>query len=137
LKFKNFIALFIACHLSAGMILTPDSLPANAKDFLQKNFSSQVTMVQLDKNTYEVYLSDGTEMEFYLDGSWKEIEAKFNFLSFDILPPNLASILKNQFPNTAIKELKRKIGYYKIELNNGLEIIMDFNGTILHTEFDD
>ena len=121
----------------ADFIISPESLPPNAKEFLQKNFNAQIGIVQVDKNNYEVYLSDGTELEFDMDGSWREIESKFNPLNFNILPPILADIIKNNYPNATMLEIKKKINYYKIQLNNGLKVIIDFNGTILHQEFDD
>ncbi|KAA6224878.1 MULTISPECIES: PepSY-like domain-containing protein [unclassified Campylobacter] len=138
MKFKFLIiSILISKCLSGGFILSPDALPQLAKEFIAKHFSNaQIGMVQMDKNTYEVYLTDGTELEFYIDGNWKEIEAKFNVISFNILPPNLASIMQNNFPNTAIIEIKRKANYYKIELTNHLEVIMDFNGTILNAKYD-
>ncbi|ARJ56553.1 hypothetical periplasmic protein (DUF2874 domains) [Campylobacter cuniculorum DSM 23162 = LMG 24588] len=132
-----FLTLILLCVLFADFIISPESLPPNAKEFLQKNFNAQIGIVQVDKNNYEVYLSDGTELEFDMDGSWREIESKFNPLNFNILPPILADIIKNNYPNATMLEIKKKINYYKIQLNNGLKVIIDFNGTILHQEFDD
>lgn len=132
-----FLTLILLCVLFADFIISPESLPLNAKEFLQKNFNAQIGIVQVDKNNYEVYLSDGTELEFDMDGSWREIESKFNPLNFNILPPILADIIKNNYPNATMLEIKKKINYYKIQLNNGLKVIIDFNGTILHQEFDD
>ena len=132
-----FLTLILLCVLFADFIISPESLPPKAKEFLQENFNAQIGIVQVDKNNYEVYLSDGTELEFDMDGSWREIESKFNPLNFNILPPILADIIKNNYPNATMLELKKKINYYKIQLNNGLKIIIDFNGTILHQEFDD
>ncbi|WP_276882842.1 PepSY-like domain-containing protein [Campylobacter cuniculorum] len=132
-----FLTLILLCVLFADFIISPESLPPKAKEFLQENFNAQIGIVQVDKNNYEVYLSDGTELEFDMDGSWREIESKFNPLNFNILPPILADIVKNSYPNATMLELKKKINYYKIQLNNGLKIIIDFNGTILHQEFDD
>lgn len=132
-----FLALILPCMLFADFITSPDSLPASAKEFLQKNFNAEIGIVQVDKNEYEVYLSDGTELEFNMDGSWKEVESKGNPLNFNILPPNLADIIKSEFPNTSMIEIKKKINYYKIKFNNGLKVIIDFNGTILEKKLHD
>ncbi|EAL5997428.1 hypothetical protein CYB62_06470, partial [Campylobacter coli] len=58
---------------------------------------------------------------------------------FDLnfLPPNLTNIIQNKFPNTKAREIERKINYYKIKLTNNIEVHIDFNGTILYTEYDD
>ncbi|OOX88762.1 hypothetical protein BOQ00_08315, partial [Campylobacter coli] len=92
---------------------------------------------QRDRHSYEVYLSDGTELEFESDGSWKEIESKVFPFDLNFLPPNLTNIIQNKFPNTKAREIERKINYYKIKLTNNIEVHIDFNGTILYTEYDD
>lgn len=137
IKKTLFFFAFISSFLYADSIISPDSLPALAKDFLQKNFKAQISLVLEDKNSYEVYLNDGTELEFDIDGSWREIEAKLTPINADILPYHLATIVKNEFPNMLLKEVEKKINYYKIEFANGFELVIDFNGAILYKEFDD
>ncbi|EHU8930548.1 PepSY-like domain-containing protein [Campylobacter coli] len=119
------------------MIISPDELPSISKEFLKNNFQAPIGIVQRDKHAYEVYLSDGTELEFESDGSWKEIESKVFPFDLNFLPPNLTNIIQNKFPNTKAREIERKINYYKIKLTNNIEVHIDFNGTILYTEYDD
>lgn len=119
------------------MIISFDSLPQNSKEFIKKYFKAPVGIVQQDKNSYEVYLSDGTELEFSKDGSWKEIEAKIIPIDLDILPANIANIIKNEFKDIKAREIEKKINYYKIKLVNNIKVLIDFNGTILFKEFDD
>lgn len=138
MKIKIFsIAICLFSFLNADIIISPNDLPEVSKAFLQQNFKASIGIVQKDKNSYEVYLSDGTELEFEIDGTWKEIENKANPFDLNFLPQNLASIIKNEFPNTKAREIERKINHYKVKLNNGMKIRIDFNGTILHKEFDD
>ncbi|MCX2682940.1 PepSY-like domain-containing protein [Campylobacter sp. MIT 21-1685] len=137
MKNTFFILVFIPILLYGDIIISPDSLPSTAKEFLRNNFQAQISLVQRDKNSYEVYLSDGTELEFDIDGSWKEIESKILPINVDILPSNLAAIIKNEFPNVPLKEIDKKINYYKIKLVNGFELVIDFNGTILYKGIDD
>lgn len=131
------LSLILFNCLYADIIISADSLPQNSKDFLKQNFNATIGLAQRDKNSYEVYLSDGTEIEFDIDGNWHEIESKINPFNFDFLPQNLASIIKNEFPNTKAREIEKKINHYKIKLTNGMKIYIDFNGTILHKEMDD
>ncbi|QWU80143.1 hypothetical protein DU472_02270 [Campylobacter novaezeelandiae] len=138
MKIKNIIiSLILFNYLSADMIISFDSLPQNSKEFIKKYFKAPVGIVQQDKNSYEVYLSDGTELEFSKDGSWKEIEAKIIPIDLDILPANIANIIKNEFKDTKAREIEKKINYYKIKLVNNIKVLIDFNGTILFKEFDD
>lgn len=138
MKIKNIIiSLILFNYLSADMIISFDSLPQNSKEFIKKYFKAPVGIVQQDKNSYEVYLSDGTELEFSKDGSWKEIESKIIPIDLDILPANIANIIKNEFKDIKAREIEKKINYYKIKLVNNIKVLIDFNGTILFKEFDD
>ncbi|EPM6811531.1 PepSY-like domain-containing protein [Campylobacter upsaliensis] len=131
------LILTLFLNLKADIILSPQNLPNTIKDFLQKNFKARVSLAQRDDNAYEIALNDGTELEFDHNGEWKEIEARGTAISYEVLPPHIASILKNEFKENAIKEIERKINYYKIKFYNNFEIIIDFNGTILRREYDD
>ncbi|MFQ6341344.1 PepSY-like domain-containing protein [Campylobacter sp. VTCC 70190] len=135
IKIFSLIAL-LSTALNADIIISAENLPSISKEFLRTHFKAQVGIVQKDKNSYEVYLSDGTELEFDIDGAWKEIENKSHPFNLDFLP-QIASIVKNEFPNTKIREIERKINHYKIKLDNGIKILIDFNGTLLHKEIDD
>ncbi|EAH8750327.1 PepSY-like domain-containing protein [Campylobacter jejuni] len=136
IKFLSIITI-LSLSLNADIIISADNLPSVSKEFLQHNFKAPIGIVQKDKNSYEVYLSDGTELEFDSEGNWKEIENKKHPFNLDFLPQNLANIIKSEFPNTKTKEIEKKINYYKIKLDNKIKIYIDFNGTILYKEIDD
>lgn len=129
--------IFTALSLQADMIIAPNALPDNIKQFISTYFKAQIGLVEVDKKSYEIYLTDGTELEFDIMGNWKEIESKLTPIDFAVLPPNIASILQNQYPGAALIEAERKINYYKIKLSNRMKIRIDPNGTILSQKFDD
>lgn len=135
IKFLS-IVTFLSLSLNADIIISAENLPNISKEFLQHNFKAPIGIVQKDKNSYEVYLSDGTELEFDTDGIWKEIENKAIPFSLDFLPQNLANIIKNEFPNVKAREIERKINHCKIKFDNGVKILIDFNGTILYKKID-
>lgn len=130
------LSLIIFNYLYADIIISTDSLPQNSKDFLKQNFNAAISLAQRDRNSYEVHLSDGTDIEFDIDGNWHEIENKINPFNFNFLPKNLESIIKSEFPNIKAREIEKKINHYKIKLTNGMKIYIDFNGTILYKEMD-
>lgn len=125
-----------ALSLYADMIISPNALPDVIKQFINTHFKAQIGLVEMDKKSYEIYLTDGTELEFDIMGNWKEIESKLTPIDFAVLPPNIANIIKNQYPNTTLVEVERKINYYKIKLSNRMKIRIDPNGTILSQKFD-
>lgn len=127
---------FLVLSLNATIIVSAENLPQISKEFLQKHFKAPIALVQKDEKNYEVYLSDGTELEFDSTGAWKEIESGQNALSYDLLPPHIAAVMRGEFESTTMKELERKINYYKIKLQNGFKVLIDFNGTILRKKWD-
>ncbi|MGH2328025.1 PepSY-like domain-containing protein [Campylobacter taeniopygiae] len=133
--FLIFTCIFFT-YLNASIIISSDNLPNNIKNFLKKNFNVPIGIAQKDTNSYEVYLSNGLELEFESDGTWKEIESKLDPFEFNFLPANIIDIIKSKFPNVKAREIERKINYYKIKLNNGIKIYIDFNGAILHKSLD-
>ncbi len=137
LKRTLILAAFAVIFLNADMIISPNSLPENVQNFIKTHFKAQVGLVQMDRKSYEIYLTDGTELEFDLMGNWKEIENDMAGIDFSVLPPNLASIIQTTYPNTALLEVKRKMNYYKIKLSNRMKIHIDANGTILGQKYDD
>lgn len=137
LKRTLILAAFAVIFLNADMIISPNALPENVQNFIKTHFKAQVGLVQMDRKSYEIYLTDGTELEFDLMGNWKEIENDMAGIDFSVLPPNLASIIQATYPNTALLEVKRKMNYYKIKLSNRMKIHIDANGTILGQKYDD
>ena len=127
----------MAFSLYADVIISPNSLPKNIKSFIATHFKAQIGLAQMDTKSYEIYLTDGTELEFDIMGNWKEIESKINPISFLILPTNIASIIQSQYPKALLMEVERKINYYKAKLSNQMKIKIDLNGLILSQEFDD
>lgn len=124
-------------YLKADMMISPSALPDNIKQFISANFQASVGLVQVDGSTYEIYLSDGTELEFDIGGNFKEAKARYASLNPNILPKHIAAIIKNEYPNVAIMKIERKILYYEIKLSNNMELKIDNNGIVLSREFDD
>ena len=134
---KALCGLLLGVWAFADVIISPSSLPDYIQTFIGTHFQAGVGLAQMDNRHYEIYLTDGTELEFDFSGEWREIESRLTPLSFDILPANVAAIVRAQFPGAFIVELKRKFHYYKIKLSSQMELKIDPNGTVLSVEIDD
>lgn len=110
-----------------------ESLPNDAKDFININFPETTPAVIL-KDTeafdveYEVRFNDGMKIEFSEDGEWKEVKNDINCLTFGFLPENIGKYLENNHYGLCVKEIKRELKGFKVELANDVEIIFDKNG---------
>ncbi|MCM1108082.1 MAG: PepSY-like domain-containing protein [Clostridium sp.] len=133
------LALVAATGLWAGDVITRDmsKLPAAAKTSVSKNFPTQkISYIKIDKSllgdTYEVVLSNGTEVEFNNKGEWKEVDCKQGvFVPNGYIPGTIRKYLKKEFPGVNVKKIEKKTRRYEVELSNGLDADFDLNGNLL------
>ncbi len=116
-------------------------LPRKAIQFINKNFSSQVQLVEIDKDgsrvdSYEVRLANGTEIDFDRQGRWKKIDASRNSRIPDKLIPRAIATYINRHHQTAkIVGIERNSRGYEVELDNGIDI--KFNSAGRFVRYDD
>lgn len=152
---KKVCAIFIAFVLvSAGALLyagnkdkriSVDELPVKAKQFITTHFGKDGSIVYAEKKwySYEVYLANGFEIDFYTDGEWKEIEAHREQIPASIvkiLPKKISDYLTANHKDWTMTELKKKKYGYEIELVNpsvGSDVELKFNhqGDILKVDY--
>ncbi len=113
-------------------------LPKNVQSFIQQHFkNANVINTEYDDDDFEVRLSNGVKIEFYINGEWKEIKAYGNPLPNSILPAPVLNTLKKQFPNVAVFKVEKEWNGYEISLSNMMQVFIDGNGTFLGQKFDD
>lgn len=117
------------------MVVPVSELPKNAQDFISKNFrTAQIALVKKDIDSYDVTLNDGTEIDFIINGEWKDVDGKYKALPNTILPNIMPKISASS--NAQIIEVSREINGYKFDLSNQLKIYTDAQGNILGQKFD-
>ena len=131
---KKFFILMLAVAASAftasyaGTRITQEQLPKEARDFISKYFSGAlVKKVEKDQGhrgmEYEVEFSNGAEIDFREDGTWKDVKAaKGNAVPAAIVPAAIAKHVKDNHADLPVTEISRKRGGYEIELSNGTEL---------------
>lgn len=129
--------LMTASLAFADMMIAPDALPANVKQFIQNNFpQSNVMYAEQDYDSIEVKLNIGVELDFYANGDWKEVKAYQNFPT-GILPEAVAEAVKNAHPQAFIIKAEKTWNGYEIKTSNMMEIYITANGQIMGQKFDD
>ncbi len=117
------------------MVVPVSELPKNAQNFISKNFkTAQIALVKKDIDSYDVTLNDGTEIDFIINGEWKDVDGKYKALPNTILPNIMPKISASS--NAQIIEVSREINGYKFELSNQLKIYTNAQGNILGQKFD-
>lgn len=114
---------------------TAQSLPAAITDFLKQHFpNAQVAGIEPDYEhgglEYDVYLSDGTQIDFDANNQWEKVESMRGVPAF-FIPKAIANHVKSNFQNTAITKINKEYHGYEIELANGIELRFDNSGRFM------
>ncbi|MBT8754579.1 PepSY-like domain-containing protein [Brachyspira hyodysenteriae] len=119
-------------------IVSPEQLPQRAKQFIAQVFpDAQIWYVEMDDGKYEVELSNGIKIDFLGNGDWKEIDAEYIGIPYNVFPANVANTIRNTYPQTVIISAEKKWGTYEIKLNNMMELYISSNGQLIGQKFDD
>lgn len=84
-----------------------------------------------DDNEIEVKLSNGTDLDFYTDGSLKSVEVlPGNSVPDSVIPASILSYVRANYADKVIEEYESRTYGYKVELSGypELELIFDVNG---------
>ena len=122
--------------LADDKIIPVEQLPAPAKTFVKKYFP-QATIEYATKDTefmgttYEVRLSDGTEVDFDKKGNWDNVDCKTKAVPASLVPAAIAQYVKAHYPNTVIVKIDKERSGYDIELSNDLELKFNSKGNLI------
>jgi hypothetical protein len=143
---KNFIVsgIFALALLMTGCSdrpVLPAQLPVPIQTFVQQNFPGQtVTSAQKDLELtgwkYEVFLADGTHIDFDTDDMWDKIECPLtNPVPTALIPPSVAATIQANYPDAMITKIDKERNGFEVDLANGLELKFNKQGAIV--EMDD
>ena len=101
---------------------------------------TSIQYARQDGNEIEVKLADKTEIDFYLNFDWKQIDCEkslvYSSVPTELVPAQITAYVNANFPGKVIETIEKKHnGGWEIELSNGLEITFDANFNV--TEIDD
>ena len=113
------------------------SIPQNAQSFIRQHFPNiEVTYIERDWDDIEVYLANGTQIEFFPNGDWKEVKTYTN-MPDSILPANVMATVKRTYPQAAIIKIEKQYTIFEVKLNNMMELYIDGSGNLIGQKFDD
>ena len=95
-----------------------------------------IQRVQLDGNEIDVKLTDGTDIDFYLNFIWQSIDCEhatvYGSVPSELVPVQITDYVTANFPNNHIDQIEKKNnGNWEIELNNDYEIVFDANFNVI------
>lgn len=136
---KKILFVFTAMMMFAGIasadndrIVPYENLPAKAQEFVKKYFPSEkVSYVKEEADfmelSYEVVFAQGTKVEFTGQGEWKEVDCRYSTLNEDLVPAQIRSYVKQNFPDTKFVKIEKGYRDYEVKLTNRLELTFDLN----------
>ena len=139
MKMKNIFAvllLFFAMTDSAQKKINVSELPKESIAFLDKYFPNiAIEVAKKDREHgekgYEVILSDGTEVEFWKDGSWREIDGRKNPIPTEYIAPSIVDYVTKNYPNEKITHIDYGHKDVDVDLTNKIDLEFDKNGQFL------
>lgn len=130
------VLLFLAISASAQKKIEVSELPKPAQDFLKKHFSD-TTVVSAKKDAehgekgFEVKLKDGTEVEFWKDGSYREVDGGDKPIPTDFIPNNIREYVGKNHPNERITHIDYGHKDLDVDLTNNIDLEFTKEGKIL------
>ncbi|WP_307971375.1 PepSY-like domain-containing protein [uncultured Brachyspira sp.] len=143
MKIKKLLIISLILGLSSSMVFADwivpvTALPQKSRAFINSTFPGvQIWKVERDGGKFEVKLSNGVDIDFYMNGDWKDIDGGWVTIPFSVLPAAVANTVKQTYPQAAIIEAEKEWGNYKIKLNNFMELYITSNGQLIGQKFDD
>jgi len=145
MKTKIFLVvslLMLTISASAQKKIEVTELPKSAQDFLKKHFSH--TTVEVAKKDaehgekgYEVKLKDGTEVEFWKDGSYREVDGGDKPIPTAFIPDNIKAYVAKNHPNEKITHIDYGHKDLDVDLTNKIDLEFTKDGKILKDKKDD
>lgn len=116
-------------------------LPKPAQDFLKKHFSNrEIDVVKKDaehgEKGYEVKLKNGTEIEFWKDGSYREVDGGKKPIPTAFIPAPVKDYVSKNHPNEKITHIDYGHKDLDVDLTNNIDLEFTKEGKILKDKKD-
>lgn len=116
------------------------ALPEAVTAFINQYFpGAAVSGVETDNEyggiEYEVYLNDGSKVEFDTRNQWEKVECPMKSVPAALVPQTIANYVKTNYQSLPITKIHKKPYGYEIDLSNGAELRFNPQGQFMG--FDD
>lgn len=111
-------------------------LPKPAQEFLKKYFShTTVDIAKKDaehgEKGFEVKLKDGTEVEFWKDGSYREVDGDDKPIPTGFIPASIKDYVAKNYPNEKITHIDYGHKDLDVDLTNKIDLEFTKDGKFI------
>ena len=141
-KIVTVVTVLFAVNLAAAndVPIKFSELPQKAQTFVKTHFSeSDIASVWKDTEMllvedYTVVFNNGTEIEFFPSGEWKEVKSRGTEIPAKIIPNGIAQYVSQNYSGHPIKKISKKRYGYEVELIGGTDLEFSQNGKFLRID---
>lgn len=113
---------------------TAQALPEAITTFIKQQFpNATIAGIEPDHEhgglEYDVYLSDGTQIDFDANNQWEKVESRAVPAFF--IPKAIATYVSSNYQNMAITKIKKEYNTFEVELVNGMDLVFDRSGRFM------
>lgn len=133
--------LLFAITATAQKKITTAELPKGANEFLEQHFKgNDVVKAKKDaehgEKGYEVILADGTEVEFWKDGKYREVDGNDKPIPTAFIDPKILEYVKKNYPGKQITHIDYGHHDVDVDLTGKIDLEFDKNGNFVKGEKD-
>ena len=133
---KKILALLVCLLTSTGVRADDDrpvrfdQLPAKAQAYVKKYFPQEkVALAKMEKDffdkKYEVIFANSSKVEFFKDGTWKEVDCKYSTVPEAVIPEAILRYVKATYPDHKVVKIEKEDRGYEAKLANGMKLEFD------------
>ena len=138
--FAMLLVLFTVSCSSEDKEFDNVALPIPAQLFVKQYFADATySRVEKEKDDgfweYEVWLSDGSQVEFDEKGEWKSVDCKYSEIPVGIIPTVIAEDIAKKYPDLKPYKIEKEVGGYEIDIS-GYDLYYSYKGMFIRAEID-
>ena len=130
---------FVACDNDDDQMIPFDQLPVMSQEFIEIYYpTTEIIGIVYERDEYEVFLVDGTDISFYRSGDWDSVDG-YKDLPKGIVPDKIADYIKANYVGFITTAIDKEIYGFDVEVNKGLvdiDLLFDREGNFIRIDID-
>ncbi|MFH7018184.1 PepSY-like domain-containing protein [Flavobacterium sp. FlaQc-47] len=122
-------------------VITATDLPQTASIFITTYFANTTYQVikkqdkpDADGSIYDVYLTNGFEIDFDANGNWVDIDGNHQAIPVELIPEKINTYVMTNYPNQSVTSIDNEKTFIEVELSNNIEVVFDLQGNFIRID---
>ncbi|WP_052958730.1 PepSY-like domain-containing protein [Maribacter thermophilus] len=140
----SFLTVFTSCNddddNSNDIYLSETEIPETIQSYITDHFGENMILnaekeTENNEVTYEIYLTDNTNLEFNSDLDIVDIDGTSK-LPDSVIPEAILDYTATNYPDNYITDWELELDHQQVELDNNVELEFDMNGDFIRIDND-